>query len=406
MSFQDDLPVKFIAFSTLEEAQQRAGAEVANTGGFALPVVVFRQGLRTHVTGALPMAWVRSRLETRSARPRSSLADTQVAWNRPEDPAHARAIADYLKANYAKKYILPPLTLNVQHPVNLYTLQTRSQFHPGYLVIPATAKLAITDGQHRRTGIITALDELSENDSTKFAQDAVAVMITCETDLDQIHQDFADCSKTKQLPPSLLAIYDRRNPANRLVGDLEARCRLFRKRIDATSRTLSSRSIYLFLANQLRQFVKELVLGSYATPDQQFERMAIQRLGEESQYIHAMEKYVGYVERLTDVIPIWKEIAELEPQSLAANQIPMKRAEGWVCLTATGLNLIGRVGFYLFSDPNLSSRWEQYADRLGEVDWRRSAEIWQGNIIQNGRVVTQQAPLRVAFSRVRELIGL
>ena len=54
--------------------------------------------------------------------------------------------------------------------------------------------------------------------------DGIGVMITCETNIDQIHQDFADCSKTKPLPPSQLAVYDRRNPANKLVIDLEAKC--------------------------------------------------------------------------------------------------------------------------------------------------------------------------------------
>lgn len=406
MENQYNSPVNFVGCATLEEAQQRAGAEVANTGAFSLPVVVFRQGLRTHATGALPMAWVKSRLETKSARARSSLAETQAAGNRPEVPGHSRAIADYLKKNHAKKYILPPLTLNIQHPVNLYTLATPSQFRPGYLVIPATARLAITDGQHRRSAIIMALEGLPEDEAARFAGDAVAVMITCETDIDQIHQDFADCSKTKQLPPSLLAVYDRRNPANRLVSDLEAKCRLFRKRIDATSRALSKKSIHLFLANQLRQFVKELVLGSYAIPDQQFEQLVIERLPTEQSYNQALEKYVSYVERLTEAIPVWKEIAQLDPDALVASQIPKRREEGWICLTATGLNIIGRVGHSLFTNPSLEGRWEEFADRLGQVDWRRSADLWQGTIIQSGRIVTQQAPVKAAFRKVCEVIGL
>ena len=77
------------ACPTLEEAQRLAGSEAANTGAFSIPVVVFRQGKRTVVSGALPMSWVKSRLESRSAKPAKkggSMADSQSALNRPEDP--------------------------------------------------------------------------------------------------------------------------------------------------------------------------------------------------------------------------------------------------------------------------------------------------------------------------------
>ena len=294
---------------TLEEAQTKAGAEAANTGAFSIPVVVFRQGTRALVTGALPMSWVRHRLESRPAKPAKrggSMSDTQSALNRPEYAEHSENIAKYLLDNHRKKYIIPPLSLNIQHRVNLYIPDYPSEFLPGYLVIPGTAKLSITDGQHRRTGIVSALEQMSEEEATEFGSDAVAVMVTCETDVFQVHQDFADCSKTKPLPPSLLAVYDRRNPANRLVIDLERECRLFKGRIDTTSKTLSKKSTYLFLANQLRQLVKELLAGSYggyALADPEFEKRAMELLPGEEQYRDALEKFSAYINYLTEVIP-------------------------------------------------------------------------------------------------------
>ncbi len=388
---------------SLEEAQRQAGAEVANTGGFPVPVVMFRQGSRTHLTGALPMSWVRSRLEPRSASRTGSIRDTRSAWNRPEIADHSRAIANYLKENYSSNYIMPPLTLNIQQKVHLYTVDYPSDFRPGYLVIPATAKLAITDGQHRRSGIITVLDEMNEAEQAEFSRDAIAVMITCETEINQVHQDFADCSKTKALPPSLLAVYDRRNPANRLVIDLEEKCPLFTGRIDSTSKTLSKRSTFLFLANQVRQLVKELLAGSYALPDADFERRATELLSKEQQYHDVLDKYSGYINHLTQVIPVWAEVAALPPASLEASQIPGKRAEGWVCLMATGLNLIGRVGHAMFTKGE--KNWKHYADKLGQINWKRDAEIWQGNIVQGTRIMTQQGPLKMAFPKVCEAIG-
>jgi len=388
---------------SLEEAQRQAGAEVANTGGFSVPVVMFRQGARINLTGALPMAWVKSRLESRPGTVKSSIRDTRSAWNRPEIPQHSKAICQYLKDNHRKNYIMPPLTLNIQQRVNLYAVDYPSEFRPGYLVIPATAKLAITDGQHRRSGIIMALEEMEEEEQLEFNRDAIAVMITCETDIKQVHQDFADCSKTKSLPPSMLAVFDLRNPANRLVIDLEEKCPLFKNRIDSTSKTLSKKSTFLFLANQVRQLVKELLAGSYALPDVDFGRRAGELLSQDQQYQDALEKYVAYINHLTQVIPVWNEISKLPPASLEASQIPDKRSQGWVCLSATGLNLIGRIGHTIYSQGE--KNWMLYADRLGQIDWRRTADIWQGNIIMGNRLLTQQVPLKRAFAKICEAIS-
>ena len=391
-------------FRTLEEAQRLAGQEVANTGGFSVPVVRFRQGSRRMLTGALPISWMKSRLESRSAARQSSIHDTRSAMNRPEIADHTRNIAQYLKANFNKKYIVPPLTLNIQQRVNLYTVDYESEFLPGYLVIPATAKLSITDGQHRRSALIAALDEMDSDQQSEFGRDAVAVMISCESELAQVHQDFADCSKTKPLPPSLLAVYDLRNPANRLVADLEDKCVLLKDRIDSTSKTLSKKSTYLFLANQVRQHVKELLAGSYATPDAEFQRLALELLGTEAQYAEVLNRYSEYLNYLTTVIPVWREIAQVAPRSLEASQIPAKREEGWVCLTATGLNLLGRVGHYMFAHSVVE--WRSFADRMGQIDWRKTAVMWQDNIIQGKRVMTQQGPLKRAYECLTAEIGL
>jgi len=398
-------PVNEKRCSSLEEAERQAGAEAANTAGFSVPVVRFRQGTRTFLTGAIPMSWVISRLETRAAEKRSALSETKSALNRPEIPEHSRAIAKYLKENYAKQYIIPPLTLNIQQKANLYIVDYNSDFLPGYLVIPATAKMSITDGQHRRKGVIQAMEEMNDEERDRFATNALAVMITCEPDIKQIHQDFADCSKTKPLPPSLLAVYDTRNPSNRLVIDLIEKCDLFNGRIDTTSKTLSKKSTFLFLANQVRQLLKELLCGSYATPDTDFERRSTEQLATEQQYQAALTKYASYINHLTTAIPVWSEIKKLQPGALEASQIPAKRVEGWVCLTATGLNLIGRVGHNLFTKG--VENWKDYADKLGSnINWRKSSEFWQGNIIMGNKVMTQQAPLRIGYEKVLASIGL
>ena len=124
---------------------------------------------------------------------------------------------------------------------------------------------------------------------------------------------------------------------------------------------------------------------------------------EDARYAEALEKFVEYIRRVTSAIPVWKSIAEL-PEGLPLNKIKDFRQQGLVCLSATGLVVIGRVGHEMFK--NEVSNWRSYADRLGQIDWDRTAPIWQGSIIQSGKLMTQQTPVREAVLRVRAAIGL
>src|SRR5262249_5176645 len=154
-----------------------------------------------------------------------------------------------------------------------------------------------TDGAHRVAAADKAAASMSDDQLQLFDQDAIAVMITMEGDIDQIHQDFADASKTKALPKSQLAAYDRRNPANGMVIDLIEQCPVFKGKIDSTSATLSKKSTKLFLTNQIRQMVKELLVGQYAMQDALFETRAHDLLGtgDAVPYKTARDQYVSFV---------------------------------------------------------------------------------------------------------------
>jgi hypothetical protein len=247
---------------------------------------------------------------------------------------------------------------------------------------------------------------LSDEKRDQFGQDAVSVMITLESNPEQVHQDFADCSKTKALPPSQLAAYDRRNPANGLVLDLIRDCPLFKDKIDSTSKTLSKNSNHIFLTNQVRQLVKELLVGDYGLADDAFETKAKEILGtsDTPTYLAVRERFTEYVNRVTGIIPVLKEIAATPTTGIERNQLKDYRDKGYICLTATGLVIIGRIGHELFKNQNAS--WGQIVDRFSEIDWQRNAAVWQGNIVRDNKMTTQRAWVKVAAEKVRRAVGL
>ncbi len=396
--------VKFIDMDEPRKAIDAANEEAANTGSTPLPGVLFRQGTRYCIATAMPMRLVRTRIAVDSAKERGSVKEVLAAVNRPTDPKHVKNISEYLRANAGKQYIIPPMTLNVQQSISVYRSHAKD-FGSVFVVIPETARLSVTDGGHRTRAIFEAYNRMDEEQQAEFNKDAVCVMITLESDLTKVHQDFADCSKTKPLPKSQLAAYDRRNPANGLVLDIIDVCPIFTDKIDSASSTLSINSTHLFLTNQVRQLIKELLVGDYGMSDSDFEARAISLLGSNStpHYREELAKFAEFINTVVDAVPVLNEIAKLPPGT-PRNTIQERRKEGWICLTATGLNIIGRIGHELFKTQR--SDWRELSKRLGSVNWARDGELWAGNIVRDGKITTQRAPVRTAVEKVRDAIGL
>lgn len=418
--------VNIIECGSFQEAVSRANEEATNSGGIAFPVVMFRQGNRISFSGALPMRRVESFLDLKkSARKGDSIDNLRAAMNRPFIPEHSAAIANYVKEN-PRDYIIPGITINVQASINVYTFKGGSTIRVAYMVVPDTAPACPTDGQHRGHGIIRALEEMDAETRTHFAQDGVAFMLTCETDIQKAHQDFADCSKTKQLPPAMLTVYDLRNRANGLVIKLIDSCPVFKDKVDSTSKTIGANSPYLFTTNQVRQMVKALLTGDFALADPVFADVAKKMLPTQELYQDTLGKFETFINYLTDHLDVWNEASRVPP-GIQHAKLKQIRARGYVCLTATGLNIIGRIGHELLVSG--VTDWQQYARKLAKLNWLKTNPLWEdivqpkkdkaGNVVCeevdiNGtkekraimQLVTNRAPLNRAIIKVSEMIGL
>src|SRR5690606_9250090 len=133
----------------------------------------------------------------------------------------------------------------------------------------------VTDGQHRLEGIRLALQLLKDKNLDQLKSDGVSIMFSFESNLNQVHQDFADCAKTKALPKSMISVYDRRVPVNRLTLDAIELCALFNDGlVDSTSASLSKKSNCLLLTSSVRNLMKSLFLGNHSMADKAFDTYA------------------------------------------------------------------------------------------------------------------------------------
>ena len=115
------------------------------------------------------------------------------------------------------------------------------------------------------------------------------------------------------------------------------------------------------------------------------------------------------------------------PPGLQHAKLKQIRSRGYVCLTASGLNIIGRIGHELIL--NHQSDWKEYTKRLGKLDWLKSNALWadivqpkkdrEGNVVTEEvtvdghmekrpvmQLVTNRAPLNRAILKASAAIGL
>ncbi|MBF6466384.1 DNA sulfur modification protein DndB [Nocardia beijingensis] len=391
----------------LDKALAAASGDAAAAGARVFPCTVFRQGRRTMISTSFPYAFLARQVVSESVEKGGDPANTT---NRPLMTDHVKNINSYVREN-PEDYILPPVTLNARQLPALHVPRGNFKNRLGFMVIGDDVRFYVTDGQHRITAVkghgtgrsaITGLVDLEAG----FENDSLAVLIVVEDDLKRIHQDFADAAQTKQIPASLLAVYNTREPVNGVLADLVDRTRFFRGRVDATSKTLPKASQSVFLLNQVRQFVKELLFADYALTEDSVARQSAQLIGDKAARDELVADAVTLIETMSDHMDPWQEICALPTSGGPANRVADFRQK-YVNMTATGLVIIGRVAYEIRKSPDLDWRMNQYKRLATEIDWRRSATIWQNSILSaDGKVATQRGPVREASNRVKRQLGL
>jgi hypothetical protein len=153
--------------------------------------------------------------------------------------------------------------------------------------------------------------------------------------------------------------------------------------------------------------VKALLTGDFAMADLAFAEAAKHYLPTPEAYQQELDKFEQFVNYMTEHLDVWLEVSRV-PSGVQHAKLKEIRGRGYVCLTASGLNIIGRIGHEILR--NYESNWKEYARRLGELDWLKSNPLWE-DIVQakkdkNGEVVTEEFTVggRVEMRPVMQLV--
>lgn len=383
-----------VEHTTYEEAFSVAAQEAATTMATIAPAIMYSQGNRSFITTSFPLRYVSERVRIDNL---ARGGDADEHYNRPLIAEHHKAITEYLVTQ--EDYVLPSVSLCVGEQLSFHVPKSSSVIRMGIVVLPTSVIYNIIDGQHRSKGIRDALSRKEE-----LAKDGIGVTIIVENDLEKIHQLFYDCAQTRSIPPSLLTAYNKRDHLAKLVRQVYDQVPVFSGRIEQVSKTVGKSSINLFTLNQLRIGVAELITGDSTQASISLRKDTMQKL-ENPQAAEEHKKWVvDFYNSFTLANTEWSNLLEAGNPALGTVDTGELR-RNYVHFTGTGLIVLGRVGYCVrnYTTPER----KRLIDALGkDIDWSRDAEIWQGNIVINGRMNTQRMPVDLAVMQVKKQLRI
>lgn len=390
-----------VLLSTQQDAQSQAYADASTCGARVFLCHLYEQGKRSHLTFSLPFNLLQEMARLQTADTKKNKSNAEELINRPLIRSHVDEIAKYLLET--ENYIIPPFIFNSNTPIKVFAFGT-GPVKFGYAVIPANIELYVTDGQHRLKAIEKAIPERPE-----LRDDSVTVLVVQEDDIDQIHQDFADCAKNKPIPPALLAAFDVTNVLSRLTRSISKELVIFEGRIDKISKTVAKDPSYIFTMSQLRVGMAEFLVGS--SRKQVIESRSNQQ---KSEFKTLLEKAKTFYTQFAQINEAWQSL--LQPASKTVNLDLYKLRQERIDFNSAGFIVISRVGYFIFFGNEFSEEQRNLlVEALAKLDYQRTSQLWQNSLVMddgdgNKKIIAQMAAVdkgfKIALREVEAQTGL
>jgi DNA sulfur modification protein DndB len=390
-----------VFLDTERDALDQATRSAATSGARLFICHVYEQGNRTHLAFSLSLKLLLEIAKLNSADGKKNKSNAEEMMNRPLMQPHVKDIAKYLVNTDA--YILPPFIFNSNTPIKVFAFGSGSVKF-GYAIISSDILLYVTDGQHRLKAIEKAVIERPE-----LNNDSVTVLVVQEEDLEQIHQDFADCSKNKPIPPALRASFDVSDFLSKITRDLTKELDIFTGRIDKISSTVGKDPNYIFTMSQLRIGVSEFLFG---TSNKSFDSFTVENREE---YRTFLDKAKFFYLEFARSNTTWSLL--FQPRSQANNLLNFYNLrQERIDFNSVGFIVISRIGYLIFSDNSFTNEQSMILIKaLASLDYRRTCILWENSlVIDDGKggkkIIAQRAAIdkaiKVAIGEIEKQTGI
>lgn len=395
--------IELYEFDSYETAQQQAAATAASSFSQMLPCVTFEQAGRVYFSSAFPLANVNNLVKFDSAVRGSNNPEDYT--NRPVLLDHVKAISEYLvdRTSDGEKYILPGITLNVRETIKVYTSKTVSPVRAAIIVLPGHATFYVTDGQHRLKAVADALGKKHQ-----LRMDALPVTIVVEPEVEQIHQDFADCAQSRSIPPALLTLYNRNDELSKLTVEVANDVDFFVNRLEKLGNTVSKRSTNFYTLNHVRMSVAAAMTGDSSSHGPALQQATALKLSTEQERSDWKQELGWFYTTLSEHIPEWKIVRDANLGGAPISDLIQFRAR-YVHFTGTGLAVIGAVGNRILTayKDHPAEREKKVVALAQSIDWTRidadgnAKPFWVGTVLtSDGKMVTSRSAVQAAVDKI------
>ena len=291
--------------------------------------------------------------------------------------ARIPVISKYILDNPAE-YIFSSLTASVD---GVMRFEPAPHLGPdgrvGRLTIDMGAKFLLNDGQHRRHAIEEALKERPE-----LRSEFISIMFVRDKGLARSQQMFADLNKNAVKPSkSLNILFDRRDTFSQFVVKMAGDVPAFRDRVDLEKTTIGNRDTNAFTLNGVLDATKKLLGRSKTSKITDDEKKA------------ALDFWTA----LSGILPEWRHLID-------GTMTPKEIRDTFVNTHTNCLNALGIAG-RAFREKH-GERWIKKLRALERVDWSRSNPLWDGNLMQDGKLVRTTVGIQMGADAILAECGM
>ncbi len=280
----------------------------------------------------------------------------------------------YLVEN-PSSYVFSAITASIDGDAKFTANGTAVDEQMGVLTVPMSSKIIINDGQHRRAAIEAALDE-----APSLADETIAVVLFHDRGLSRCQQMFADLNRYAVRPSrSLSVLYDHRDDQALLAKLVIGRVPGFSELVEMERSSLSPRSKPLFTLSAIYTATAALLTD-------------VDIDGSETR----AEAAAKFWSEVAAQMPHWDQVRRGELTSGALR-------DTYIHSHGVVLHALGRVGNTLLKSK---PKGESPLNRLGEIDWRRDAPLWDGRAIVAGRLSKTHQSVTLTGNVIKTHLGL
>lgn len=342
-----------------------------------VPALRGRMGGRTYFTVSMKLKTVPRFFAFQNYKDLEPEERAQRVLNKNRVPA----IKDYLLQN-VDGYVFSSITASYQLPA---AMTEDELFEPisdgsdiGVLTLPMEADLLINDGQHRRAGITTALEE-----DPSLGEDDISVVLFPFEDHTRAQQMFSDLNRAAvATTKSLNILYDHRDRLSNITMLLTTTVDAFVDRVDKERASLSKRSPALVTLGGVHDGTKELV--GTVTDDN---------------FAEKRDLAIAFWQTVASAIPEWASVA-------AGTLTPPQVREDTISTHTVTLRAIGEASRSLIDA--MPDGWQtRLADVFQNLDWTRRNPEWRGVVLsETGDIVNRRQNQRDLAELLRVKLGV